>query len=73
MKNHKEVLENLIKVVEEEIKDCKRYNKELFKEMNTVRARKYNQVGRLLDASSNNWKNKEKYEQVLEILNTIEF
>ena len=38
MKNHKEVLENLIKVVEEEIKDCKKYNKELFKEKNIIRA-----------------------------------
>ena len=73
MKNHKDVLEELKKIVKEEIKDCEKYKKELFKEMQTSRAHKYNQIPSLLNSDKRNSSNKEKYKQVLEILNSIEY
>jgi hypothetical protein len=73
MKNHKEILEELKKIVKEEIKECKKYKRELFKEMQTSRAHKYNQIPGLLDSDKRNSRNKERYEQVLSILNSIEY
>lgn len=73
MKDHKEILESLKKAVKQEIRDCKRYNKDLFNEMQTKRAHTYNQIPRLLECRKINLDHQEKYEQVLEILKSIEF
>lgn len=73
MKDHKEVLESLKKAVKQEIRDCKKYNKDLFNEMQTKRAHTYNQIPRLIKCRKINLDHQEKYEQVLEILNSIKF
>ena len=71
--NKREVLEQIKTMVNEQIKHCDNYRKELFKEMQTARARKFKMIERLQDASYKNTEIENKYKQALEILESIEF